>query len=62
LLRPLARIEWHARILARRGTFDRLDDRLARRSKPVQATFALLLEQLQNVLFPPTPLALGPLA
>jgi hypothetical protein len=59
---PSRRIGRHARILARRGTFDRLDDRLARSSKRVQATFELLLEQLPDELFPPTLLALSLLA
>jgi hypothetical protein len=41
---------------------DRLDDRLAACGKRAQATLALFLEQPPEVLFSPTPLALGPLA
>ena len=59
---PSRRIGRHARILARRRTFDRLDDRLPRCSKRVQGTFALLPEQSHDALFPPTSLTLGPLA
>jgi hypothetical protein len=59
------RIGRHARVLGRRGTFDRLSVRRAFSLKQVQATFellALLFNEALDELFAPAPLALGPLA
>ena len=56
------RIGRHARVLGRRGTFDRLNVRRASSRKRVQATFALPFEEPLDELFAPALLPLGPIA